>query len=228
MVRANHLDTSPPSRNELTSRIDGNGCSSEGGLVPGRTHQHTRNTSSSASSTASTNPIADWGSVSTAVSLSSASSVTSSASCSVDSADKRRWTTEKPDLIQSNLSEPNHSSSEDYYYDDDDEDEERIKLICGDPDTEDWADHTSDDAPSKGAGAGTGPVAVACTRRRRIFPKLAKVLHKVRRKLNWQLVLFLALILIVFLSMTQINEYQYKSSTCPRRLVASCDPQRHC
>lgn len=194
MVRANHLD-SPPSCDDFPSRLHDNGCTNQNSIAPGRHHRHT---SSSASSTASTNPVADWGSLS----LSSASSVTSTGSSGFSSShvhglngdfgEKLKWSSssDRNDLIHSNLS----SSSEDYG------DEERIKLLCGDPDTaEEWTED------------GKGVASASVCRRRRIFPKLTKILYKVRRKLNWQLMLFLAVILVVFLSMSQLNEYQYRS-----------------
>lgn len=194
MVRANHLDSPPSCNDDFPSRLHDNGCTTAQNPVPGRHHRHT-----SSSSTASTNPVADW---STGVSLSSASSVTSTGSSGFSSShvhglngdfgEKLKWSSssDRNDLIHSNLS----SSSEDYG------DEERIKLLCGDPDTaEEWPEE------------GKGVASVSVSRRRRIFPKLTKILYKVRRKLNWQLMLFLAVILVVFLSMSQLNEYQYKS-----------------
>ena len=207
MVKANHLD-SPQSGFEIVS-ID-NGCSSStvGATASGTTHaihhrlhQHTRNisssTSSQASSTTSTNLIADWASSS------------SSRGLSIDNLEEPttqlKWGTQDEDLIHRNLSD-HLSSSEDF-----EEDDERIKLLCGD-DPEDWPQVDTGQKKERHQATILSPAIVGSNnRRRRILPKPSKIIQKVRRKFNWPLMIILAVILIVTLSLSQLNDYQYGS-----------------
>lgn len=210
MVKANHVESPQQSNIQSCGREAAeNGCYAGAGTGTGTGgvsgHHHTRNVSSSGSSQASsvsTNLTADWGSVSTTSLTSSSSSVTAGQTHSLhsdfsDSKLSKLW--HKDDLIQSDHHTSASSSSEEYGGDD-----ERIKLLCGD-DVEDWQDGTGQRAVLSLPGITT------TNRRRRIFPKLAKILHKVRRKLNWQLVLLLAMILVVAVSMSQLNDYQHSS-----------------
>lgn len=193
MVKAIQVDSPQQTNIEVTRQTTDAGCYSSTSPIEDALG-HTRNISSSgssqASSSASTNIAADWGSVST-------TSITSSISSTGAGDPKLKWN--KSDL--SNSSEPT-SSSEDYG-----DDDERIKLLCGD-DPDDWP------VMDPGQGAHNAHLAspqVHISRRRTIYPKLAKILHKVRRKLNWQLTLLLALILVVAISMSQLNDYQHSS-----------------
>lgn len=205
MVKATNLD-SPQSGCDVTLSF-GNAV-----LKGDRPHQHSRNISScdssQSSSTASTNVIADWGSVT----VSCASSLSSSSSSrgpenrlQSDFGDSIPKWAQKDDLNHPNLSSgpvTSASSSDDF------DDDERIKLLCGD-NPEDWRfpkESSLGQIYPSGDGGGANN-----NRRRRLFPKLTKVLHKLRRKFNCPLVLALAVILVLALSLSQFHDYPYRS-----------------
>lgn len=206
MVKANHLDAC----------LIENECPASSSSVRMGPGKHTRVISSSASSVASssgssTNPLADWSTITC--------SSSENTGCS-DLADKHWHSNNKHDLIHaaklasipnSGLTTSSSSSLSESF-----EDEEQIKLLCGDDNDEDHDDWPEVDTGRKrahdnGRSSSGGQFS---TRRRRIFPKLVKLLHKFRRKLNWQLFLFVAVLLVVFLSMSQLNEYQYRVCEC--------------
>lgn len=203
MVKANHLDAC----------LIENEC--PGTAVRMGHGKHTRVVSSSASSVASstgssTNPLADWSTI----------TCSSSENTCSDLVDKH-WHSNKHDLIHAKLaSVPNSvlTTSSSSSLSESFEDEEQIKLLCGDDDDEDHNDWPEVDTGRKRAHdngrSSSSSSGQYSTRRRRFFPKLVKLLHKFRRKLNWQLFLFVAVLLVVFLSMSQLNEYQYRVCEC--------------
>lgn len=187
MVRANHLD-SPQSSSEVTNHID-NGCTIGA-------HTHVRNASSSASSagSSSTTPLVDWGSMS----FSSTSSLNGqSLQGDFPYGKNPQWSTQE-DLIHSYTSNPTSSSASEV-------DDEQIKLLCGE-DLDGWPAGTNGQWSLQ-----PPPHPLANNRRRKFIPKLPKVLQKVRRRFNWQLLLALVVLFAMGLSMSRYNDYQFSS-----------------
>lgn len=87
-------------------------------------------------------------------------------------------------------------------FSDDFEDDEHIKLLCG--------DHVQEEDFLDLDGIHRTSSSHCSSRRRRIFT-WTQLGNKFRRKLNWQLFLFVAVLLVVFLCMSQLNEYEYKA-----------------